>query len=49
VEFHLWDDEHWRSFVHSISQLREQGFLIFRKEFNPVDKRCAEYSFLRIK
>jgi Methyltransferase domain len=46
VEFHLWDDEHWSSFVHIISLLRKQGYLIFRKEFNPVDKRCAEFSFL---
>jgi hypothetical protein len=46
VEFHLWDDEHWSSFVHIISLLRRQGYLIFRKEFNPVDTRCAEFCFL---
>lgn len=46
VEFHLWDDEHWSSFVHIISLLRQQGYLIFRKEFNPADMRCAEFSFL---
>ena len=46
VEFHLWDDEHWSSFVHIIGLLRQQGYLIFRKEFNPVDGRCAEFSFL---
>ena len=47
VEFHLWDDDFWGSFVNVISILREQGFLIFRKEFNPMDsKRCAEFSFL---
>lgn len=46
VEFHLWDDEHWSSFVHIISLLRQQGYLIFRKEFNPLDTRCAEFCFL---
>jgi Methyltransferase domain len=46
VEFHVWDQEHWSSFVHIISLLRKQGYLIFRKEFNPVDGRCAEFSFL---
>ena len=46
VEFHLWDDKHWSSFVHIISQLRKQGYLIFRKEFNPLDARCAEFCFL---
>ncbi len=46
VEFHLWDDKHWSSFVHIISLLRKQGYLIFRKEFNPADSRCAEFSFL---
>jgi hypothetical protein len=48
VEFHLWDDEHWGSFVKIISLLGERGYLIFRKEFNPLDpKRCAEFCFLR--
>ena len=47
VEFHLWDDEHFSSFVHIISLLRQQGYLIVRKEFNPRDSsRCAEFSFL---
>jgi FkbM family methyltransferase len=46
VEFHLWDDKQWSSFVHIISSLRQQGYLIFRKEFNPEDGRCAEFSFL---
>ena len=50
VEFHLWDDEHFSSFVHIIGLLREQGYLIFRKEFNPLDgRRCAEFSFLSTK
>jgi hypothetical protein len=47
VEFHLWDDEHWNSFVKIISLLGEQGYLIFRKEYNPLDsRRCAEFCFL---
>ena len=47
VEFHLWDDEHWGSFVKIISLLREQGYLIFRKEFNPaLSEKCAEFCFL---
>jgi hypothetical protein len=47
VEFHLWDDEHWGSFVKIISLLREQGYLLFRKEFNPVfPGQCAEFCFL---
>jgi hypothetical protein len=48
VEFHLWDDEHWASFVKIISLLGDQGYLLFRKEFNPLDsKKCAEFCFLR--
>jgi FkbM family methyltransferase len=47
VEFHLWDDEHWGSFVKIISLLRERGYLIFRKEFNPLhSEKCAEFCFL---
>ena len=47
MEFHFWDDKHFRSFVHIISLLRQQGYLLFRKELNPVDSfRCAEYCFL---
>ena len=49
VEFHLWSDEGWGSFVHIISELRRQGYLIFRKEFNPLDTKCAEYCFLATK
>jgi Methyltransferase domain len=47
VEFHLWGDEHWDSFVKIIGLLRERGYLIFRKEFNPLlSERCAEFCFL---
>jgi hypothetical protein len=47
VDFLLWDDEHFGSFVHIINLLRQQGYLLFRKEFNPLDSwHCAEFSFL---
>jgi hypothetical protein len=46
VEFHVLDDDHWSSFVNIINLLRKQGYLIFRKEFNPADWRCAEFCFL---
>jgi hypothetical protein len=47
VEFHLWDDDHWGSFVNIISLLSERGYLLFRKEFNPlVADKCAEFCFL---
>jgi FkbM family methyltransferase len=47
VEFHLWGDEHWGSFVKIIDLLRERGYLLFRKEFNPLDPgRCGEFCFL---
>jgi hypothetical protein len=47
VEFHLLDDEHWGSFVKIINLLRERGYLLFRKEFNPLDpEHCGEFYFL---
>lgn len=46
VEFHLLDDEQWISFVRIIDLLREHGYLIFRKEFNPRNEKCAEFAFL---
>jgi len=47
VEFHLWDDEHWGSFVKIINLLRERGYLLFRKEFNPLKPaHCGEFCFL---
>jgi FkbM family methyltransferase len=49
VEFHLWDDQYWVSFVKIISLLRDRGYLSFRKEFNPLDpKKCAEFCFLSV-
>ncbi len=50
VEFHLWDDDLFRGFVRVINGLRQQGYLLFRKEFNPLDSgRCAEFCFLSTK
>jgi hypothetical protein len=47
IEFHLWDDAHWGSFVKIVNLLRERGYLLFRKEFNPVaPDRCGEFCFL---
>jgi FkbM family methyltransferase len=47
VEFHLLDDEHWGAFVKIINLLRERGYLLFRKEFNPIDPgHCGEFCFL---
>lgn len=47
VEFHFLDDEHWSSFVQILGLLREQGYLLFRKEFNLSNTSCAEFAFLR--
>jgi len=47
VEFHLWDDVYWGSFVKIINLLRERRYLLFRKEFNPIDpEHCGEFCFL---
>ncbi|MHB8899658.1 MAG: FkbM family methyltransferase [Thermoguttaceae bacterium] len=47
VEFHFWDDEHWSAFVQILGLLRDQGYLLFRKEFNLSNSSCAEFAFLR--
>jgi hypothetical protein len=48
VEFHLWDDPSFTNFVRIVGALKKQGFLLFRKEFNPyAADKCAEFSFLR--
>jgi hypothetical protein len=48
VEFHLWSDDSFADFVRILGELKEQGFLIFRKEFNPwAADTCAEFSFVR--
>lgn len=40
-------DEEWAAFLKIIDLLHEKGYLLFRKEFNPIDPRhCAEFCFL---
>ena len=47
VEFHLWSDGEWGAFVKIVNLLRERGYLLFRKEFNPeAPKQCGEFCFL---
>jgi hypothetical protein len=48
IEFHLWDDQAFVDFVGAIDALRREGYVIFRKEFNPIDARCAEYAFVKV-
>jgi hypothetical protein len=49
VEFHLWNDECFADFVRIVGSLKKQGFLLFRKEFNPyAAEKCAEYAFVRL-
>jgi FkbM family methyltransferase len=49
VEFHLWDDRAFVEFVGIISRLKQQGYVIFRKELNPSEIKAAEYAFLKIR
>lgn len=46
VECHFWGNEEWTSFVRIVGLLRQQGYLIFRKEINPLNSSCAEFAFL---
>jgi hypothetical protein len=48
IEAHLWDDQQWSSFVRIVDLLRKEGYLLFRKEFNPIELRCAEFAFLKV-
>jgi hypothetical protein len=48
IEFHLWDDQAFVNFVGAVASLKQQGYLLFRKEFNASDAiRCAEYAFVK--
>jgi hypothetical protein len=48
VEVHLYDDDQFLRFVRFIGDMKQHGYEIFRKEFNPYcGQRCAEFSFLR--
>jgi len=47
IEFHLWSDEAFDQFVQIVQGLKDQGYLLFRKELNPTDaSRCAEFAFV---
>ena len=49
VEFHFWDDEQFSGFVRIVEGLRKQGYMLFRKEFNPGNGyKCGEYAFVRM-
>ena len=49
VEVHLWDDDQFVRFVRFVGDMKQHGYEIFRKEFNPYSgQRCAELSFLKI-
>lgn len=49
VEIHFWDDDQFRGFVRIVGGLKKQGYLLYRKEFNPGDGyRCGEYAFMRM-
>jgi hypothetical protein len=48
VEFHLIDDQCFKDFILIIGLLQKQGYLLFRKEFNPyVADKCAEFAFVK--
>jgi hypothetical protein len=46
IEFHFWNDELFKDFLTLIDGLTEQGYLIYRKEFNATNIKCAEYAFV---
>ena len=48
VEVHLWDDDQFMRFVRFVGDMKQHGYEIFRKEFNPYSsQRCAEFAFLK--
>ena len=48
VEVHLWDDDQFTRFVRFVGDMKQHGYEIFRKEFNPYSgQRCAEFAFLK--
>jgi FkbM family methyltransferase len=50
IEFHLWDDQALVDFVGLVDGLKQQGYVLFRKEFNASSNadKCAEYAFLKM-
>ena len=47
VEFHCWTPGLFGDFVGLVAALAKQDYWLYRKEFNPVDIRCAEYAFVK--
>lgn len=49
VEFHHLDEQDFVDFVGLIDGLRQQGYLLFRKEFNAASNatKCAEFAFVK--
>lgn len=47
VEFHMWDPGAFGDFVRLIAALAKDGYLLYRKEINPLDVACAEYAFVK--
>ena len=48
LEVHLWNDDQFMRYVRFVGDMKQHGYEIFRKEFNPYDgQRCAELAFLK--
>ncbi|OHD63824.1 MAG: hypothetical protein A2176_11935 [Spirochaetes bacterium RBG_13_51_14] len=49
IEFHIINDEYFQQFIPIMNLLAQNGYLLFRKEFNPNDisGQCAEYAFVK--
>jgi FkbM family methyltransferase len=49
IEFHFWDNHAFMDFVGLVDGLKQQGYMLFRKEFNASSNadKCAEYAFLK--
>jgi hypothetical protein len=48
VEFHLWNQDLFRDFVDLIGSLTKENYLIYRKEFNATNIKCAEYALVKL-
>jgi len=48
VEFHFWNSTLFRNFVDLIGRLTENNYLIYRKEFNAHNIKCAEYALVKL-
>jgi FkbM family methyltransferase len=47
VEFHFWNQGLFKDFLDLVGSLAEAGYLIYRKEFNAANIKCAEYAFVK--